>query len=43
MNKKEQTEWVDYLIDLAGYSLNKKDKEYLKYVRAFWSYSKQAS
>lgn len=37
------SEWVDYLIDLAGYSLNEKDKEYLKYVRAFWSYSKQAS
>ena len=40
---KTASEWADYLIELAGYSLDDKDKEYLKYVRAFWSYSQQAS
>ncbi len=40
---KTASEWADYLIELAGYALTNEDKEYLYNVRAFWSYSKQAS
>ena len=36
-------EWADHLIELAQNALTDSDKEYLKNVRAFWSYSKQAS
>lgn len=35
--------WADHLIELAQNALTDSDKEYLKNVRAFWSYSKQAS
>lgn len=42
-DERTALEWADHLIDLAGYSLDDKDKEYLNYVRAFRSYSKQAS
>ena len=36
-------QWADILVELSGNALTKKDKEYLENVRAFWSYSKQAS
>jgi len=42
-DERTALERADHLIDLAGYSLDDKDKEYLNYVRAFRSYSKQAS
>ena len=41
--EKTAAEWVDHLIELAQNALTDSDKEYLKNVRAFWSYSKQAS
>ena len=40
---KTAEEWADHLIELAQNALTDSDKEYLKNVRAFWSYSKQAS
>ena len=36
-------EWADHLIELAHNALTDSDREYLENVRAFWSYSKQAS
>lgn len=36
-------DWADFLVEIAGNSLTPKDKEYLKNVRAFWDYGKQAS
>ena len=41
--EKTAAEWADHLIELAQNALTDSDKEYLKNVRAFWSYSKQAS
>ena len=35
-------EWSEHLINIASDFLNERDKEYLNYVRAFWSDSKQA-
>lgn len=40
---KTAYEWSGYLLNLAAKALTKEDREYLKNVRAFWSYSKQAS
>ena len=40
---KTAGEWADFIVELAENALTEKDKEYLKYVRAFWNYSKQAS
>ena len=42
-DERTAEDWADYLIELAGSSLSKHDREYLKNVRTIWSYSKQAS
>ena len=34
---KTACKWSDELIDIASKALDKKDKEYLQYVRTFWS------
>ena len=39
---KTAFEWTGNLLNLASRALSKEDREYLKNVRTFWSYSKQA-